>query len=95
MTGYRRSRAARTPEQTLPPRRRSVKAERARQRLGMRWAAATDEVQRFAAMADHVRFVAKSAGRVDPVRAGHLLRGLIERLQAEASELEHIWEGKR
>jgi hypothetical protein len=93
MAGFRLSQATACPGQTVPPRQRVARVERARQRLGLRYESATTGLERFAAVTDHVRLLMKRAAVTDQVRTEHLLREVIERLLMDARELERIEAG--
>ena len=91
MAGYRRSRAQQGGDtQTLAPMLRDVRVARARERMELRYAAATTPLERLTVVFDHIRALAHRAGRTDQVRTEQLLAELTQRLLTEASALEQI-----
>lgn len=90
MAGYRRTRAQTNQTQALPPMQRDARAERARQRMELRYAAATTGLERLVAVFDHVRLLAHRAGRTDQVSTDHLLAELTQRMLTDSRTLEQI-----
>jgi hypothetical protein len=69
---------------------RDIRLARARERMELRYAAATTGLERLTTVFDHVRALARHAGRTDQVRTEHLLAELTQRLLTEAAALEQI-----
>jgi choline dehydrogenase-like flavoprotein len=87
MAGHRRTKGPRTADGSVHPTAARGRAERINKKMMLRYAQATTDLERLAAVVDYVRSAAATTGRTEPGRTKVVLDGLIVKVLHAGDEL--------